>query len=90
MVNDRIQDVKGSIWENEYFMISRKFSNTSDDQIIDFLCESSEQKECDSILDSIESVSDLWILANMNETYNEEDNIPSSLADTYPDECFPR
>lgn len=70
-------------------MISRKFSNISDDQIIDFLSESSEQKECDSILDSIESVSDLWILANMNETYNEEDNIHSSLADTYPDEYSP-
>lgn len=52
-------------------MISQKFSIIPEDQIASFMSESWKQKEEDSLLDSIESVSDLWVLANMNETFNE-------------------
>lgn len=70
-------------------MISRKFSITAEDQITSFMSERETQRENDSLLDSIESVSDLWVLANMNETFNEENNIHSSVADTNPDVCSP-
>lgn len=70
-------------------MISQKFSITSEDQITSFMSETGKLKEEDSLLDSIESVSDLWVLANMNETFNEENNIHSSVADTHPDVCSP-
>lgn len=70
-------------------MISQKFSITSEDQITSFMSESAKQKEDDSLLDSIESVSDLWALANMNETFNEENNIHSSVADSHYDVCSP-
>lgn len=70
-------------------MISQKFSITSEDQITGFMSESKTQREDDSLLDSIESVSDLWVLANMNETFNEENNIHSSVADSHSDVCSP-
>lgn len=70
-------------------MISQKFSTTSEDQIMSFMSESDKQKEDDNLLDSIESVSDLWVLANMNETFNEENNIHSSVADSHSDVCSP-
>ncbi len=70
-------------------MISQKFAIISEDQITSFMSESVPQKEDDSLLDSIESVSDLWVLANMNETFNEENDIHSSVADTNLDVCSP-
>ena len=70
-------------------MISQKFSITSEDQITSFISESDTQKEVDSLLDSIESMSDLWVLANMNETFNEENNLHISVADTYSGVCSP-
>ena len=70
-------------------MISQKFSITSEDQIASFMSESITQKEDESLLDSIESVSDLWVLANMNETFNEENDIHSSVVDTHLDVCSP-
>lgn len=53
-------------------MISQKFSVTSEDQITSFMSESDDQKDSDSILDSIESISDLWVLAKMKESYEKE------------------
>ena len=70
-------------------MISQKFSITSEVQITSFMSESVTQKEDDSLLDSIESVPDLWVLANMKKTYNEENNIHNSAADTNLDVCYP-
>lgn len=70
-------------------MISQKFSITSEDQITNFMSESDTQRENDSLLDSIESVSDLWVLANMKETFNEEYDIHSSVADSHYDVCSP-
>lgn len=67
-------------------MISQKFSIIPEDQIASFMSESRKQKE-DSLLDSIESVSDLWVLANMNETFNEENNLHSSVVGSYYDVC---
>ncbi len=69
-------------------MISQKFSIIPEDQIASFMSESRKQKE-DSLLDSIESVSDLWVLANMNETFNEENNLHSSVVGSYYDVCSP-
>lgn len=70
-------------------MISQKFSIIPEDQITCFMSESRIQKDEDSLLDSIESVSDLWVLANMNETFNEENDLHSSVADSYYDVCSP-
>lgn len=53
-------------------MISQKFSVTSEDQITSFMSESDDQKDSDSILDAIESISDLWVLAKMKESYEKE------------------
>lgn len=53
-------------------MISQKFSATSEDQITSFMSESDDQKDSNSILDSIESISDLWVLAKMKESYEKE------------------
>lgn len=69
-------------------MISQKFSIISEDQITSFMSEKTQREE-DSLLNSIESISDLWALANMNETFNEENNIHSSIADSHPDVCSP-
>lgn len=60
-------------------MISQKFSIISGEQITSFMNESESQIE-DSLLDSIESVSDLWVLAKMKESYDEENNIHNSVA----------
>lgn len=68
-------------------MISQKFSIIPENQIASFMSESRKQKEEDSLLDSIESVSDLWVLANMNETFNEENNLHNSVAVSYFDVC---
>lgn len=70
-------------------MISQKFSLISDDQIASFISNNRSQKEEDNLLVSIESVSDLWVLANINKTYNEENNIHSDVTDSHSDECPP-
>ena len=71
-------------------MISQKFSIIPEDQIASFMSESWKQKEEDSLLDSIESVSDLWVLANMNETFNEENNLHNSVAEIGRASCRER
>lgn len=63
-------------------MISQKFSNLSNDTIAEYI---SDNKEAEPVLDSVDSVSDLWVLANIKETFDEENNIHSSIADTNPD-----
>lgn len=70
-------------------MISQKFSNASANQIALFISESDHQQEDNNLLDSIESVSDLWVLANMNKTFNEENKVHRSVADSHPDVCSP-
>lgn len=70
-------------------MISQKFSIIPEDHIISFLCENGNINEDNNLIDSIESVSDLWVLANMNETFNEENNLHSSVAGSYNDVCSP-
>lgn len=70
-------------------MISQKFSIIPENQITGFMSKNGTQKEDNSLLNSIESVSDLWVLANMNEIFNEENNIHNSIADTNPDVCSP-
>lgn len=63
-------------------MISQKFSNLSNDAIAEYI---SDNNEADPVIESVESVSDLWVLANMKETFDEENNIHSSVADNNPD-----
>lgn len=53
-------------------MISLKFSAISEDEITSFLNKSDDQKDSDSILDSIEIISDLWVLAKMKESYEKK------------------
>lgn len=66
-------------------MISQKFAIISEGRIARFISESETLREEDILLDSIESVSDLWVLANIKETYDEENNIHSSVADNNTD-----
>ena len=54
--------------------MSQRFFMIPEDQIIDFMEENDFQKEDCSLLDSIESVSDLWTLANIKITYDKENN----------------
>lgn len=70
-------------------MISQKFSIIPEDQIASFMSENMNQKEGDNLLDSIESVSDLWALAKMKELYNEENDIHNSLIDNTLDVFSP-
>lgn len=67
-------------------MISQKFSNLSNDTITEYI---SDNNESDPVFESVESVSDLWVLANMKETFDEENNIHSSIADSHSDVCSP-
>lgn len=52
-------------------MISQKFSIISDDMIASFMSDKSMDE--DSVLESVDSVSDLWVLANITETYDKVD-----------------
>lgn len=61
-------------------MMSRKFSKISDNQIASFLNKSDNQKVENDLLDYVETVSDLWALANINETYYEENKKHCSIA----------
>lgn len=71
-------------------MISQKFSATSEDQITSFMNENESQIEEESLLDSIESVSDLWVLAKMKESFNEDnDDIHNCFIDNAHDEFSP-
>lgn len=65
-------------------MISQKFSIIPEDKITSFMSESENQKE-EALIDSIESISDLWILAKIKESYNEENYIHNSHIDNVPD-----
>lgn len=67
-------------------MISQKFSNLSNDAIAEYI---SDNNEADPVIESVESVSDLWVLANMKETFDEENNLHSSVADSHSDVCSP-
>lgn len=52
-------------------MISQKFSILPDDRIAGFMIDRSIDE--DNVLESVESVSDLWVLANIKETYDKAD-----------------
>lgn len=67
-------------------MISQKFSAISEQRIISFITDSEKQAD-ENLLDSIESISDLWSLAKMKETYNEENIIHSSVTSINPYMC---
>lgn len=45
----------------------------------------SEYEMEESLIDSIECVSDLWTLAKMKESYNEENDIHNRLINNTPD-----
>lgn len=53
-------------------MISHKFSVLSNGRIAEFMRESCEEVASDDLLDSVESLSDLWLLANIKETYEKD------------------
>lgn len=60
-------------------MLSRKFSKITNNEIIDFLTDDSCKSETADFIDSIKSVSDLWALANIKKTYDEENIINNSF-----------
>lgn len=60
-------------------MISKKFASLSDDQLLDFLTDNDSAP--DTVTDSVESVSDLWTLANMQASYDRQDEAVSHDAD---------
>lgn len=62
-------------------MISQKFSAIPESELTCYLSGNDNQKEDDSILDAIERIPDLWVLAKMKETYNEETYLHSGIAD---------
>lgn len=53
-------------------MISHKFSVLSNGRIAEFMRGSCEEVASDDLLDSVESLSDLWLLANIKETYEKD------------------
>ena len=53
-------------------MVSHKFSILSNVRIAEFMGESAEDTVSDDLLDSVESISDLWLLANIKETYEKD------------------
>lgn len=68
-------------------MISQKFSSLSDDRIAGFV--GNDGGPCDDdVLDHVSSMSDLWVLANIKKTFNEESGIHSRPDDNDPD-VFP-
>ena len=70
-------------------MISPKFSSLTDDAIACFVIDPECGFESDMIADSVESVSDLWLLANMKETYDKENDnqrggyMPDAVCDVF-------
>lgn len=52
-------------------MFSQKFIDLPNDRIAGFMYDSGCEAEIEELLDSVESISDLWLLANMKETYDE-------------------
>lgn len=67
-------------------MISHKFSIAPEDKIAGFM--SDESGDEDSILEYVESVSDLWLLANMKESY-EESYLHRAIDSNAPDVFSP-
>lgn len=53
-------------------MISHKFAALTALRIADFLESPGTHAEADMILDSVVSISDLWVLANMKRCYDEK------------------
>lgn len=70
-------------------MISQKFSAVSEDHIVGFMNESDIQQKDNLILDCVESASDLWVLAKMKESYDEDNDIYSCHTDNASDEHSP-
>ncbi len=58
-------------------MISQKFSSIPDERLTECIF-SDLDYDVNDLYDSIESVSDLWILAKINEIFNEEIKIAYS------------
>lgn len=70
-------------------MISKNFDRVSESLITTFICQSKKNSD-DSLLDNIENISDLWVLAKINETYrNEKFNIHNDNTNTTVDMCLP-
>ena len=46
-------------------MISRKLSKVADERIIDFLNNGYARTDEDGLFETVESISDLWVFANM-------------------------
>lgn len=49
-------------------MISRKFAEQSNDRITNFMNAGNASLDSDDFLDSVENMSDLWVLANIKKS----------------------
>lgn len=59
-------------------MISHKFSNLSDDSIVGYI---SGHDKSEPVIGSVKSVTDLWLLANIKESYYEANAMTDNFAD---------
>lgn len=53
-------------------MTSQRFSSVPTRDIITFLTETPGIRAEDSLTDAVESITDLWLLANMTKNYDED------------------
>lgn len=53
-------------------MISRKFSELHDEQIARFIIDDNTDYMTSDVINGVDSVTDLWALANMNRSMNDE------------------
>lgn len=53
-------------------MISQKFASLSDESIARYISGTEQGQMPDAIPDSVDSVTDLWTLAKMKDSYNEQ------------------
>lgn len=63
-------------------MTSQRFSTVPTRDIITFLIEKPSLRAEDSLTDAVESITDLWLLANMTKNYDEDYKISDTDRDS--------
>lgn len=63
-------------------MTSQRFSTVPTRDIITFLTETPALRAEDNLADAVESITDLWLLANMTKNYDEDYKISDTDCDS--------
>lgn len=63
-------------------MTSQRFTTVPTREIITFLTEPPVLRPEDSLIDAVESITDLWLLANMTKNYDEDYKISDTDRDS--------